>query len=138
MTQAAATASEPMRAEGAPVTRHIRVRVDRDAVLAFQRATNVPASETHVPLTFAFCFLALPEIRGLIETMIGGKDFVPVHEAQSFNVLRNLEIAGDYDLSVALSRSEKPPRLNIRAHVATCEGLPCVEIETSLRIVAAP
>lgn len=138
MTQVAATASEPMQGTAAPVTRQIRVRVERDAVLDFQRATHVPANETQVPLTFSLCFLALPEVRNLIETMIGGKGFVPVHEGQSFNMMRSLKIAADYDLSLALSRSEKPPRLTIRALIATQEGLPCVEIETILRIIAAP
>jgi hypothetical protein len=138
MTQVAATASEPTKGTAAPVTRQIRVRVERDAVLDFQRATQVPADETQVPLTFSLCFLALPEIRSLIETMIGGKGFVPVHEGQSFNVMQSLKIAADYDLSVSFSRSEKPPRLTLRALIATPQGAPCVEIETILRIVETP
>jgi hypothetical protein len=114
--------------------RRMKVRADREAVFAFQRATCGSVKENHVPLTFPVYWLALPDVRGMLEALLG-KGFFPVHEAQSFNYLQSLVLDADYELDVELSRSQKPPRLTLNATVMTSDGAPCVRIETVLRLV---
>ena len=87
-----------------------------------------------VPLTFPFRWLAHPAIRGLILQLIGGRGFLPVHEAQSFAYEHELQIETDYVLAVEARRTAKPPRLTLKIAVSSQRGI-CAHLETVLRIV---
>lgn len=115
--------------------RTLNVRVDRDAVVEFRCATEGSAADPHVPRTYPVSWLAHPEVRDMIDSMLGGKGIVPVHEAQSFEYEQALEIGADYSLGVEMARTRAPPRLTVTATVTTLEGKPCVRIETVLRLV---
>ena len=117
------------------LARTFNVRVDRDAVIEFRRATGEAVADPHVPLTYPVCWLALREVRAMIDSMLGDENIVPVHEAQSFEYEQALEIGADYSLGLEMARTDTPPRLTVTATVATPEGKPCVRIETVLRLV---
>lgn len=110
----------------------ILVRTESAAIAAFRAEACVKPGQG-VPLTFPFCWLALPLVRSAIVEMVGA-GFLPLHESQNFQYGRALEIDSDYQLVVDLNRTESPPRLKVRAEVSTLAGEPCVRFETVLRI----
>lgn len=111
------------------------VRTEPDVVAGFSRETGGNQTAGFVPLTFPFCWLTLPQIRGEILHLIGGEGFVPVHEAQSFAYERELNINTDYVLAIELLHDAKPPRLILRMIVSTPSKEVCAHLETVLRIV---
>jgi hypothetical protein len=112
----------------------IAVRTDSCAIAAFRRETDALPNQNLVPLTFPFCWLALPSIRAAIREMIGDRA-LPVHEAQNFAYERSLESDSDYLIAVELRREENPSRLLAHAAVLTPQGEICLRMETVLRLV---
>lgn len=112
----------------------IGVRTDPDHVARFSREIGFAGRDSIVPLTFPFCWLSIPAIRGEIMRMTG-EGFLPVHEAQSFVYDRGLRIDADYVLSVELQSVRKPPRIILKILVSTGEDEICARLETTLRLV---
>jgi hypothetical protein len=110
------------------------VRVDVEASEIFRRITGGRAGR--IPFTFPVRWLAHPEIRAAAARMIGGEDWVPIHESQSFDVRRRLETATDYRMRIEMWREAEPSRLFLRAEIATEADEPCVAMEMILRIVS--
>jgi hypothetical protein len=111
-----------------------------EAVAAFRRETGWPedagSANTHVPVTFAFCWLTLPEIRpALLQAMMPGEDWIPVHEGQTFDYARMLETGQTYSMVVDIHREAKPARLVMRASITSLADEPCAVLETVLRLV---
>ncbi|HYP57330.1 MAG TPA: hypothetical protein VEQ35_03490 [Beijerinckia sp.] len=104
-------------------------------VEAFARETGFTKPIDFVPLTFPFRWLTLPAIRPVIKQMIGGDDFLPVHEGQSFEYQKRLRKDAHYLMGLEFTREAKPPRLIIRGAISTPDGEPCLTMETILRIV---
>lgn len=110
------------------------VRVEAQASEAFGRATGGRAGR--IPFTFPVRWLAHPEVRAAAARMIGNAKWIPIHESQSFDVRRRLETAIDYRMRIEMWREAKPPRLNLRAEIATDADELCVAMEMVLRIVS--
>jgi hypothetical protein len=108
------------------------VRTERMRIAAYQR--SIGASGDDVPAAFPICWLAQPEIRTLIEQTCGHR--LPLHEGQTFEYMRPLEVDGEYRLSVTLNEETDPTRLVLRCEVATPTGEPRLRMETLLRLVA--
>jgi hypothetical protein len=126
----------PEPSEDAPVRLPpIRVRTGASEVAGFLRETGGARTAGFVPVTFPARWLALPAIRGLIVQLIGGRGFLPVHEAQSFAYEHELRIETDYILTVEARRTAKPPRLTLNMVASTGQGEICAHLETVLRIV---
>ena len=121
----------------------IAVRTDPERVAAFQAATSGPAGEGQglapdepaVPLTYPFCWITLPEVRPMLERMIGGACFLPIHEAQTFDYRRSLALDAEYRVAFSLERKAGPERLIVNAAVSTPGGETCATFETVLRLV---
>jgi hypothetical protein len=111
----------------------ILVKTEGAEVAAFQRETGAPI-DGFVPVTYPFCWLTLPVVRSLIGSMIG-EHFLPVHEEQTFELQRNLELDAEYHLAVELRREAEPPRLIVEAAISTPRGETCGRFETILRII---
>jgi hypothetical protein len=108
------------------------VRTERTRVEAFKR--SVGGNGEAVPAAFPICWLGEPEIRAIVEKACRGR--LPLHEGQTFDYARPLEIERAYRLSVSLSEEADPPRLALRGEVTTQAGEPCLRMETLLRLVA--
>jgi hypothetical protein len=110
------------------------VRIEAEASESFGRATGGRAG--HIPFTFPVRWLAHPEIRAAAAQMIGKAEWIPIHESQSFDVRRRLETAIDYRMRIDMWRETKPPRLLLRAEIATDADEVCLAMEMILRIVS--
>lgn len=110
----------------------LSVRTDTDRVAAFKRETFNNFSD--VPLTFPFCWLALPAVRTHIATMIGPAH-LPLHESQDFFVEHALSLDTDYLFHVEFKRLENPSRLSIHAKVFDQAGNVQGRLETLLRVL---
>jgi hypothetical protein len=64
-----------------------------------------------------------------------GNETLPVHEAQTFDYERELELDRDYFLGVEAYRTPTPPRLTLRTFITTPQGEICARLETVLRLV---
>jgi hypothetical protein len=113
----------------------IAVRTEPREITEFLQSGERGGTTDFVPLTFPFRWLALPPVRGLIVQALGGPGFLPVHEAQDFTYLRELEVGADYVLAVEARRSAKRARLTVLATVSTPQEVLCARLETVLRIV---
>jgi hypothetical protein len=112
----------------------IGVRTKAADVAQFAEATGTAPFAGFVPLTYPFCWLALPEARRLIMDLVGS-DALPVHESQSFTYLRALQPDCDYSLSIEAFRGANSDRVTLQAAVSTLDGKECLNFETVLRIV---
>jgi hypothetical protein len=110
------------------------VRIEAQASAAFGRATGGRAGR--VPFTFPVRWLAHPDIRAAAARVIGEAEWIPIHESQSFDVRWPLEVAVDYRMRIEMWREANPPRLLLRAEIATDAGEPCLAMEMILRIVS--
>jgi hypothetical protein len=108
------------------------VCAERGRAAAFRR--SIGGSGEGLPATFPICWLGRRDIRERIERACGGK--VPLHEAQSFEYVQPLEFGRDYRLTLHLNEEAHPPRLVLKAEIATTAGDLCVKMETMLRLVA--
>lgn len=109
------------------------VRTDEAEIEAFARATGGRVGR--IPFTFPVRWFALPELRAKAAEIMGGADWVPIHELQSFDYRRRLELDCDYRMRVEMRREQKPARLVLRAEIATDENELCLNMEMVLRIV---
>jgi hypothetical protein len=109
-----------------------RVRAEPTQIAAYKSA--ISARSDDIPAAFPIRWLAEPEIRAAIEKGCG--QFVPLHEAQSFDYLQPLAMAAEYRLSITLAEHSDPPRLSVKGEVATMAGQICLRMETVLRLVA--
>jgi hypothetical protein len=109
------------------------VRAAAGEAEAFARATG--ASAGRMPFTFPVRWLAHPEIRAAAGGLVGETAWVPIHESQSFTYRRGLEADVDYRMRIDMRLEAEPPRLIVRAEIATRAGEACLDMETILRIV---
>jgi hypothetical protein len=110
------------------------VRVEAEASEAFGSATGGEAGR--IPFTFPVRWLARPEIRAAAARMIEEAEWVPIHESQSFEARRPLELAIDYRMRLEMWLETKPLRLFLRAEVATDADEPCLVMDMILRILS--
>ncbi len=130
--KAAAAAAPPAPVRLGP----IMVRAGAAAVEAFRRETAGTASRG-VPFTFPVCWFAHPEIRSAGAQLIGTDPWVPIHESQSFDYERMLDVEADYQMTVEILRELEPPRLILRAEIREVDGGSdiCLRAEMILRII---
>lgn len=107
------------------------VAADAAAVAAFAAATG--ASNSGVPATFPIVWLSAPQMKQALRAAVG-PDALPVHESQSFDYVRPLEIGGVYRLTATARREAKPDRLVIEAEAVTASGEKALAMRTALRI----
>jgi len=100
---------------------------------AFRSETTGRAGR--VPFTFPVRWLTCPEIRAAAAQLIDEANWVPIHESQSFDYQKPLAIEVDYRMKVEMLREAKPPRIILRAAIATLQDEPCLHLEMILRIV---
>ena len=108
------------------------VHTERTRIEAYRRA--IGAGGQNVPAAFPICWLGRPEIRTAIEDGCGAR--LPLHEGQTFDYARPLEIEAEYQLSLALTEEADPPRLVLRGECRTPGGELCLRMETLLRLVS--
>ncbi len=121
----------------------VDVRTDPARVAAFRAVASgcagagqdPAAGGPAVPLTYPFCWITLPEVRPVLERMIGSGGVVPVHEAQSFDYAAPLALDAAYRVAFAFERRSGPDRLIVKAAVSTPGGAVCARFETVLRLV---
>jgi acyl-CoA thioesterase FadM len=110
------------------------VRTEEAEVEAFARATG--GTVGRIPFTFPVRWFARPELRATVAEMMDEADWVPIHESQSFDYRRPLDIDSDYRMRVEMWREQKPARLILRAEIATGEDELCLSMEMILRVVS--
>jgi hypothetical protein len=109
-----------------------RVRTERMRIEAYKQ--SIGASGEDVPAAFPIAWLAQPEIRAAIEQGCGSR--LPLHEGQSFEYTRALEVDCEYRLTLTLNEEANPARLVLKCEVASPTGESCLNMETLLRLVA--
>jgi hypothetical protein len=108
------------------------VQTERTRIAAYRSATRVRG--TGIPVAFPICWFGRSEIRTAIEDACRGR--LPLHEGQSFDYERPLEIEAEYHLSVLLAEEADPPRLLLKGECKTPAGELCLRMETLLRLVS--
>jgi hypothetical protein len=111
----------------------LKVRASAAEVEAFRRETSGGPAAKELPFTFPVRWLTHPDIRAAGASLVDGEPWVPIHESQSFDYERPLEIDTDYQMVVELSREAEPPRLLLRAEISA--AVPHLRTEMVLRIV---
>jgi len=126
---------EPTPADGRAGRRigPIPVRTTAADVEAFR--ASIFGAGAAVPLTFPMRWLALPAIAAAVAELLQGADWVPVHEAQSFDYDRPLTMDENYVMTVDIEASPASPRLTLKASIATPRAELCVRVETVLRLI---
>jgi hypothetical protein len=109
-----------------------RVRTERMRLEAYKQ--SIGASGEDVPAAFPIAWLAHPEIRTSIEQACGSR--LPLHEGQSFEYARPLEVDCEYRLTLTLNEEANPARLVLKGEVASPAGESHLSMETLLRLVA--
>lgn len=109
-------------------------------VEAFRRAIGLTGESASLPLTFPMRWLAAPDVRAALMTMVPEPDLVPVHESQAFEYLSPLTMGRSYTLTLAARREASPDRLVVATTIASAEGATHATGETILRLfsVAGP
>jgi hypothetical protein len=107
------------------------VRTQRTRIEAYESATRAAAQE--VPAAFPICWFGEPAIRTAIAKACG--DRLALHEGQTFDYARPLEIDAEYRLSLALSEQADPPRLVVQGECRNPAGELYARMETLLRLV---
>lgn len=108
------------------------VHTDRTRIEAYRNVAR--AGGTGVPAAFPICWFGRAEIRTAIEDACRGR--LPLHEAQTFDYARALDIQAEYHLSVFLAEDVDPPRLVVKGECRTPAGELCLRMETLLRLVS--
>ncbi len=111
----------------------LTVRADAAEVEAFRREIFATPGDKAVPFTFPVRWLTHPDIRAAGAGLIGSEPWVPIHELQSFDYERPLEIDIDYQMTVEIIREFDPARLILRAEIG--DATPCLRTEMILRII---
>lgn len=107
------------------------VRTERTTIETYRSA--IGARGRDVPAAFPICWFGRPEIRAAIKAACGQR--LPLHEGQTFEYARPLEIEAEYRLSLSLCEQTDPPRLAVHGEVSTPAGELCLRLETLLRLV---
>jgi hypothetical protein len=107
------------------------VRTEPTQIAAYRNA--IGASGDDVPAAFPICWLGQAEIRTAVEAACAGR--LPLHECQTFDYARPLEVGTEYRLSLILHEQADPPRLAANAEITTVAGEICLRMETLLRLV---
>jgi hypothetical protein len=108
------------------------VRAERTKIEAYRSATRSGGQD--VPPAFPICWLGEPEIRAAVEKACGTR--LPLHEGQTFDYERPLEIGAEYHLRLSLTEEANPPRLALTGECRMPSGELCLRIETLLRLVS--
>jgi hypothetical protein len=108
------------------------VRAERTKIEAYRSATRTGGQD--VPPAFPICWLGEPEIRAAVEKACGTR--LPLHEGQTFEYERPLEMGAEYRLLLSLREEADPPRLALKGECRTPTGELCLRIETLLRLVS--
>ncbi len=111
----------------------LKVRADPAEVEAFAREISAGPKEEGLPFTFPIRWFTHPDIRAVGARLGGSEPWVPIHESQSFDYERPLEVNVDYTMIVEISREIEPARLILRAEIG--DGAPCLRTEMILRII---
>jgi hypothetical protein len=107
------------------------VRTERTKIETYRSA--IGARGPGVPTAFPICWLGQPDVRAAVKDACG--DRLPLHEGQTFDYTRPLEVEAEYRLSLILSEETTPPRLTLKGECRTAAGELCLRIETLLRLV---
>ena len=91
-----------------------------------------------VPFTFPVRWLARPDFHAAAAEMIGGVNWVPIHESQSFDYRAPLAADEDYMMTVTMKRETEPSRIILLADVGPAGAAPLLTMEMMLRIVPLP
>ena len=83
-------------------------------------------------------WLAEPDVRRAILSLVPESDLLPVHEGQSFDYAAPLEPEVAYRLLLSAARSREPERLTVHGTVVDGGGVELARLETVLRLVAVP
>ena len=116
----------------------IKVKALATDAAAFRRATGCDGASDVLPLTFPMRWLALPDARRAIMTLVPEADLVPVHESQSFDYPTTLQASRAYRLELSGERVAAPDRLIIEGAVLGEDGSVQARLETILRLVSIP
>lgn len=121
----------------------LAVKADATRIDEFQGATFGRAEAGCVlPFTFPVCWLAAPEIRAGVASLVhedDGATLLPLHESQSFDYVAPLLADVDYRMSVDIRKEREPLRFVLQAEVGEIvSGADVVHLrmEMVLRIVA--
>ncbi len=115
----------------------LAVRASVAEVEAFRDATFDGARDKAVPFTFPVRWFAHPMIRAAGAELGGTEPWVPIHESQSFDYDRPLQVEIDYRMMVEIIREIEPARLILRAEIGGMESgaAACLRMEMILRII---
>ena len=122
-----------MAARGSLRIGPLKVRASVAEVEAFRRETSGGPAARELPFTYPVRWFTHPDIRAAGAGLVGPEPWVPIHESQTFEYERRLEVDTDYQMVVELSRESEPPRLVLRAEIG--DAAPCLRSEMVLRIV---
>ena len=110
----------------------VRVCAGAADVADFRRETGAPEG-SNLPFTYPVRWLTYPEIRAAGAALIDMDGWVPIHESQSFEYERRLDMEIDYQMMVELVRETDPSRLILRAEIGDAQL--CLRMEMILRII---
>lgn len=111
----------------------LTVRAEAADVAAFAQEAAAPLDGA-VPFTFPVRWFAHPDIRAAGTKLIDCESWVPIHESQSFDYDRPLDVEIDYQMTIEVIRELEPSRLILRAEIG--DANPCLRAEMVLRIIA--
>jgi hypothetical protein len=112
------------------------VRAASDEADAFRRETG--GSGQGLPFTFPVRWLARSDFHAIAADMIGDRNWVPIHESQSFDYRAPLATDVDYTMMVKMQRQSEPSRIILLAEVGPAGAAPALFMEMILRIVPLP
>ena len=103
-------------------------------VAAFRAATGLVDAGDRLPLTFPMRWMASPDVRAALRSLLSEGDLVPVHEGQGFDYAMPLFVGTAYTLRLEARRETAPDRLIVGGTIATEDGLIHAKLETILRL----
>jgi hypothetical protein len=112
------------------------VRAASEEASAFRCETGGSGQE--LPFTFPVRWLARPDFHASAADMIGDRNWVPIHESQSFDYRAPLAAEVDYMMTVKMQRQSEPSRIILLAEVGSAGAAPALFMEMILRIVPLP
>jgi hypothetical protein len=112
------------------------VRATAAEAAAFRRETG--GTGQGVPFTFPVRWLARADFQAVAVDMIGGANWVPIHESQSFDYQASLAPDTDYEMAVIMKREIEPSRIVLTAQIGVPNHAPHLTMEMILRIIPLP
>ena len=101
---------------------------------AFCAATGLAADGRRLPLTFPMRWMASPDVRAALLSLVPERDLVPFHEGQVFAYTAPLFVDTPYALRLEARRETAPDRLIATVAIAADDGTICATLETILRL----